>query len=74
MNQSKGLKYGDVETNAGSSQGRNTEVVKLPRKRNTRKQSRPIESEAVGQPGEDTSEALPEGGEGDALVETDSDI
>ena len=74
MNQSKGLKYGDVETNAGSSQGRNTEVAKPSRKRNTRKLARPIESEAVGQPGEDIDTALPEGGEGDALGETDSDI
>ena len=66
MNQSKGLKYGDVE--------RTEKVAKPTRKRNTRKLARPIESEAVGQPGEDTSEALPEGGEGDALGETDSDI
>ena len=66
MNQSKGLIYGDVE--------RTEKVAKPPRKRNTRKQSRPIESEVVGQPGEDTGEALPEGGEGDALGETDSDI
>ena len=66
MNQSKGLKYGDV--------GTVTKVAKPTRKRNTRKLARPIESEVVGQLGEDTSEALPEGGEGDALVETDSDI
>ena len=37
MNQSKGLKYGDVE--------RTEKVAKPTRKRNTRKQSRPIESE-----------------------------
>ena len=66
MNQSKGLKYGDV--------GTVTKVAKPTRKRNTRKQSRPIESEVVGQPGEDTGEALPEGGEGDALVEIEDDI
>ena len=66
MNQSKGLKYGDVE--------RTEKVAKPTRKRNTRKQSRPIESEVVGQPGEDTGEALPEGGEGDALVEIEDDI
>ena len=66
MNQSKGIKYGDVT--------RVTKVAKPVRKRNTRKLARPIESEVVGQLGEDTSEALPEGGEGDALVETDSDI
>ena len=64
--QSKGLKYGFT---TGVKP-----VAKPVRKRNTRKQSRPIESEVVGQPGEDSSEALPEGGEGDALGETDSDI
>ena len=66
MNQSKGLKYGDV--------GTVTKVAKPTRKRNTRKLARPIEPEVSGQLGEDTGEALPEGGEGDALVETDSDI
>ena len=66
MNQSKGLKYGDVT--------RVAKVAKPVRKRNTRKQSRPIESEVVGQPGEDISEALPEGGEGDAVGEVDNDI
>ena len=66
MNQSKGLIYGDV--------GTVTKVAKPTRKRNTRKLARPIESEVVGQPGEDIDSALPEGGEGDALVETDSDI
>ena len=66
MNQSKGLKYGDVT--------RVAKVAKPVRKRNTRKQSRPIESEVVGQAGEDTGEALPEGGEGDALVEIEDDI
>ena len=62
MNQSKGLKY-EV-----------TKVAKPTRKRNTRKLARPIESEAVGQSGEDTGETLPEGGEGDALVEIELDI
>ena len=71
MNQSKGLKYSNV---AGSSPERSAEVVKLPRKRNTRKQSRPIESEVVGQDREDTDSALPEGGEGDALGEAEDDI
>ena len=66
MNQSKGLKYGDVE--------RTEKVAKPTRKRNTRKQSRPIESEVVGQLGEDTGEALPEDREGDAVGEVDSDI
>ena len=64
--QSKGLKYGFVT--------RVEPVAKPTRKRNTRKQSRPIESEVVGQPGEDTDSALPEGGEGDAVVEVVSDI
>ena len=72
MNQSKGLKY--EASKVGNSPERSAEVVKPPRKRNTRKQSRPIEPEVVGQPGEDTGEALPEGGEGDAVGETDSDI
>ena len=66
MNQSKGLIYGDV--------GTVKPVAKPSRKRNTRKLARPIESEAVGQPGEYSSEALPEGGEGDALVEIELDI
>ena len=66
MNQSKGLKYGDVE--------RTEKVAKPTRKRNTRKLARPIEPEVLGQPGEDTGETLPEGGEGDALGETISDI
>jgi len=64
--QSKGLKYGFT---TGVKP-----VAKPVRKRNTRKQSRPIESEAVGQLGEDSSEALPEGGEGDALGEVEGDI
>ena len=64
--QSKGLKYGFTT--------RVEPVAKPSRKRNTRKLARPIESEAVGQPGEDTGETLPEGGEGDALGETISDI
>ena len=64
--QSKGFKYGATT--------RVEKVAKPTRKRNTRKLARPIESEAVGQPGEDTSEALPEGGEGDALGETEDDI
>jgi len=72
MNQSKGLKY--EASKVGSSSERSPEVIKPARKRNTRKQSRPIESEVVGQPGEDTDSTLPEGGEGDALGETDSDI
>ena len=65
MNQSKGLKYGDKRTE---------KVAKPTRKRNTRKLARPIESEVVGQPGEDTSEALPEGGEGDAVGEAGGDL
>ena len=64
--QSKGLKYGYIT--------RVEPVAKPPRKRNPRKQSRPTESEVVGQAGEDTGETLPEGGEGDAVGETDSDI
>ena len=72
MNQSKGLKY--EVTKVGSSPEGSAEVIKPPRKRNTRKQSRPIESEVVGQLGENTDSALPEGGEGDALGETDNDI
>ena len=73
MNQSKGLIYGDV-TEVGGIPERSTEAIKPTRKRNTRKLARPIESEAVGQPGEDSSEALPEGGEGDAVVEIELDI
>ena len=73
MNQSKGLIYGDV-TRAGRIPEGSTEAIKPTRKRNTRKQSRPIESEVVGQPGEDISEALPEGGEGDAVGEVVNDI
>ena len=72
MNQSKGLKY--ETSKAGSSPERSTEAIKPPRKRNTRKLARPIEPEVLGQPGEDTGETLPEGGEGDALGETISDI
>ena len=64
--QSKGLKYGFTI--------RVEPVAKPSRKRNTRKLARPIESEAVGQSGEDTGEALPEGGEGVAVVEVDNDI
>ena len=64
--QSKGLKYGFTT--------RVEPVAKPTRKRNTRKQSRLIESEVVGQSGEDTGEALPEGGEEDALGEVDNDI
>ena len=72
MNQSKGLKY--EASKVGSIPERSAEAITPTRKRNTRKQSRPIESEVVGQLGEDTSEALPEGGEGDALGEVDNDI
>jgi len=72
MNQSKGLKY--EASKVGSIPERSAEVITPTRKRNTRKLARPIESEAVGQPGEDIDTALPEGGEGDALGETDSDI
>jgi len=72
MNQSKGLKY--ETSRAGRIPERSEEVVKPTRKRITRKLARPIEPEAVRQPGEDTDTALPEGGEGDALGETDSDI
>ena len=72
MNQSKGLKY--EASKVGSSPEGSEEVIKPTRKRNTRKQSRPIESEVVGSVGEDTDTALPEGGEGDALGETDNDI
>ena len=72
MNQSKGLKY--EVTKVGSSPERSPEAIKPTRKRNTRKLARPIESEVVGQLGEDTDSALPEGGEGDAVGETDSDI
>ena len=72
MNQSKGLKYEVAKV--GSSPEGSAEIIKPPRKRNTRKQSRPTEPEVVGQHREDTSEALPEGGEGDALGETISDI
>ena len=72
MNQSKGLKYEVAKV--GSSPERSPEAIKPARKRNTRKQSRPIESEVVGQAGEDTGEALPEGGEGDALGEIEDDI
>ena len=72
MNQSKGLKY--EVTKVGSSPERSAEVIKPSRKRNTRKQSRPIEPEAVGSVGEDTDKALSEGGEGDAVGETDNDI
>ena len=72
MNQSKGLKY--EASKAGSIPERSPEVIKPARKRNTRKQSRPIESEVVGQAGENTDSALPEGGEGDALGEADIGI
>jgi len=64
--QSKGLKYGFT---TGVKP-----VAKPTRKRNPRKLARPIEPEVLGQPGEDTGETLPEGGEGDALVEIELDI
>ena len=72
MNQSKGLKY--EASKVGSIPERSPEVIKPARKRNTRKLARLIEPEVVGQSGEDTGEALPEGGEGDALGEVDNDI
>ena len=73
MNQSKGLKYGDVTKVGGFPEG-SAEAIKPSRKRNTRKLARPIESEVVGQPREDTDTTLPESGEGDAVVETELDI